>query len=216
MDNIKLFQLIEFSSYTIALPLLFAFFRIRRSNHVQFHLCLLIFVGAIVELSSYYIIEVLKASNLVVLHIYTVIEFGLIVFIFKNELLRYLSVRNIYLLIFGFAIFALFNNLILERQLRIDALVRAVEAILVITMVLVFFYTTLKTLKLKRLEGAPIFWVSSGLLFYFSTSLFIFIYSNYLIESREASYFIWGLHAIMNTVQNICYTIALWVKPEIE
>ncbi|MBQ4819897.1 hypothetical protein [Aquimarina sp. MMG016] len=77
------------------------------------------------------------------------------------------------------------------------------------------FYTLLKEARYNTLEMNPMLYINSGFLIYFFSNLILFFINNTMFKgSTEASYLFWGLHAIVNIVLTLFYTIALWVKPK--
>jgi hypothetical protein len=64
------------------------------------------------------------------------------------------------------------------------------------------------------LEHEPMFWVSTGLLLYFSGNVLIFLSSNAVLHlSLEISRNVWAVHALLYTFLNIFYVVALCVTP---
>lgn len=202
------------AGYFVIPVTLIAALRFRSANFEQKKLCYLTFLCCFIELFSLTAIKLFNGNNLPLLHVFTVLEFGLIVSMFKRSLNVYLSKIGIYLLIGLFTIFSLLNSVFYESIFTFNAFARAVEALIIILLSLLYFYSTLRNMTEKDLVSSPMFWISSGVLLYFSASLFIFIYSNILFGETKNSFTIWGLHAIMSIILYIFYTIALWVKPK--
>lgn len=214
MDESLARILMQVSVYSILLPLALAIARIRSNVREQRMLSILVFLSAFTEFAALVIGQGLHLNNLPLLHIFTILEFGLLAGIFRDHLQPTVRPGQLYGLIAGFTIFAILNSIFNESILQFNAVARGVESILIILLVLLYFYVTLKTLKVSRLESSPLFWISSGLLIYFSAGLFVFIYSNYVLESQQASFTVWGIHTFMSIVRNLFFAVALWVKPK--
>ena len=59
------------------------------------------------------------------------------------------------------------------------------------------------------------FWVSAGLLLYFSGSMLIFMSSNVILHlSVEMSRRLWAIHALLYTFLNAFYVVALSIAPQ--
>ena len=79
---------------------------------------------------------------------------------------------------------------------------------------LLYFYTVIRELVIIQLEREPLFWISVGLLLYFSGNVFIFVSSNYVIQhSKALSLKLWDIHAVLYMVLYGLYAWALWITP---
>lgn len=215
MENNFLSTLMSHSYLAAFLPSIVAIFRIKNGNLPQRILSILVFTSLFVELFARFGESLFGIkNNLFLLHIFTIIEFALIALIYQGSLKVFKRKNIMYGLIAGFSIYSILNSLFHESIFQFNAYARAIEALIIISISLLYFYSTLKNMTEKHLERSPIFWVSAGSLLYFSSSLFIFIYSNILFGDNRNSITIWGLHAIMSIIHYIFYTIALWVKPQ--
>jgi len=126
-------------------------------------------------------------------------------------------VSKIYFQIVGviFTIFVVINTIFFQNLYTFNSNATTVSSILVIFFALCYFYSLLKEMKYSALESNPMFWINSGFLIYFSSNLILFFINNTLFErSTEASYIVWGLHAVVNIILILFYTIAIWVKPK--
>jgi len=201
------------SAYAIILPTLFAFFKIKHGNFEQRKLSQLIFVSALFEFAAMIVGSGFHLNNLILLHVFTIIEFAFLAIILKPNIKALIPGKRIHQLIIIFSLFSILNSIFFESILQFNAFARAVEGLLMIFLSLTCLYLILKTLSIKEPERSPLIWIIFGNLIYFSSSLFIFIFSNYLLPSKSISFTIWGFHAFMSILHYIFYTIALWIKP---
>ncbi len=203
------------SAYIILIPTILAIMRLRDGDREQRLLSLLIFSSLFVELTALIIgLSGEGENNLFLLHIFTVIEFTLLTLIFQPHVKVLIPKKAIHFLIAAFFLFAVINSLFFESIQQFNAFGRALEGLLIIFLDLLCLVLILKTLKIKQPECSPLIWISIGTLIYFSGSLFVFIFSNYVLSSQSVSVTIWGIHAFMSIVLNLFYTVALWVKPK--
>ena len=93
-----------------------------------------------------------------------------------------------------------------------------IESVLVLALVLLYFRRKLRPpMSRAPLEYEPMFWVSAGLLLYFSGSILIFLSSNAVLRlSEEMSRNAWTIHALLYSFLNSFYVIALCVDPRPE
>ncbi|AXT52137.1 hypothetical protein D1818_15295 [Aquimarina sp. BL5] len=202
------------SSFVVVVPLLLATYRFKKLNKVQIRLLYLLGLVLIVEFVSNMLWRQ-KINNLPLYHFYAVIEFLLIINIYRKVLSGIFSKNFFVILGVGFGIFSLANTLFFQDLYTFNSNVTTLMGLLVIFFSLSYFYALLKEVKYSALETNPMFWINSGFLIYFSSNLILFFINNNMFKgSTEASYLVWGLHAIVNIVLTIFYTIALWVNPK--
>ncbi len=205
--------IMHFSSVFGLVPALLALWRWRTGDREQKLLGILVGIAVAIEVLALIIgAGVFHLNNLFLLHIFTVLELGLLALMFGPAIGSLLPAPQLRLLILGFVVFAIFNSIYIDGITRFNAFAKAIEALMVIGFVLLYFYHILRTLEIKHLDRAPLFWVAAGSLIYFSGSLFVFIYSNKIVSSVSSSFTIWGIHAFLYILKNIFYSIALWTK----
>ncbi len=204
----------DISSFIALLPLLVAAFKFKSLNNVQQKLLYILIVILIVESIST-ILWYQKMNNLPVYHFYTVIEFLLIMNIYVGELSQVYSKQLFVYLSIIFTVFAVINTIFFQNLFTFNSNVTTALGVIVVLFALSYFYKLLKEVKYSSLETNPMFWINSGFLIYFSSNLMLFFINNNLFkESTEASYLVWGLHAVVNIILIIFYTIAVWVNPK--
>ncbi|WP_271782565.1 hypothetical protein [Aquimarina algiphila] len=202
------------SSFIVIVPLLLSIYKIKVLNKIQVNLVYLLIVILIVEFISN-ILWYKQINNLPVYHFYTVIEFLLIINVYRFELSKVFSKLFFIIISIGFVIFAIINTLFFQNLTTFNSNVTTLLGLIVIFFALSYFYALLKEVKYRTLESNPMFWINSGFLIYFSSNLILFYMNNTLFKGvTEASLILWGLHAIVNIVLTIFYTIALWVNPK--
>lgn len=196
------------------LPLVISIVRYKSLNSSQRKLSILVLCIVIVEITSR-LLWYKKVNNLPVYHFYIIIEFILIIYIYKDELSRLFPKLFFTILSVGFTVFSIVNTVFLQDINTFNSNATTLLGILVIFLSLSYFYALLKEVKYSALEINPMFWINAGFLIYFSSNLILFFINNNMFQgSTEASYLVWGLHAIVNIVLTIFYTIALWVSPK--
>jgi hypothetical protein len=149
----------------------------------------------------------------VIYHIFTLLEFFLLNQIFARTLTPLLS--KLFFnssLIFMFLV-ELADLLWLSSLQQFNGFATAIESLFLIFFSLCYFYKTMQELKVKHLEREPMVFISIGLLLYFSSSLFIFLFTNYVDAENGTLFLIWGIHGIFSIILNILYAIALWLQP---
>ncbi|SDG36723.1 hypothetical protein SAMN04487996_1183 [Dyadobacter soli] len=175
-------------------------------------LCWLIFFALLIESISR-IFWFFKVSNLFLWPIYITVEFALLTWMYSLVLdQKWLTTVRGWML-------AAFTAIVLVRELGqqgqsvwIDNAGRSIESVVVILLALSYFYKVFQELKVQNLLVEPFFWVSAGLLLFFSGNFLIFIFMNFiLLYSKNLNDQIWVIHSLMNYMLYITYAIALWV-----
>lgn len=202
------------SSFAVILPLLIALWKYRRLNKMQLKLVYLLLTILVVESISN-VLWYQKINNSPVYHFYTIIECILIVNIYKDELNKLFPKRFFYILAIAFTLFAIVNMCYFQSFWKFNSNATTLLGFLVIFLSLSYFYALLKEVKYSSLEQNPMFWLNAGFLIYFSSNLILFYINNSMFKSaNEVSLLVWGLHAIVNIVLTIFYTISIWVNPK--
>ncbi|MBG6133465.1 hypothetical protein IWQ47_004875 [Aquimarina sp. EL_43] len=213
----ELFDILgNISSFIVIVPLILSGYKFKSLNIVQKKLLYLLIIVLIVESISN-ILWYKKINNLPVYHFFTVIHFLLIVNIYRRALSQTFSKYFFTSLSIGFVVFAIVNIVFFQDLLTFNSNATTLMGAIIIFLSLSYFYALLKEVKYSTLETNPMFWINSGFLIYFSSSLILFFMNNTLFKGvTEASHILWGLHAVINIVLTIFYTVAIWVKPQKE
>ena len=200
------------SAFSVVVPLCLSLLYRARLSVLQKKLVRLLLVILGVEISTN-ILWYQETNNLPIYHFYTIVEFLLLLNIFHNVLSKLITSIGVIALGIGFTLFSLLISMCYQSLYEFNSISITVMSILMILIVLTSFYTLLKEPTFSRVERNPLFWISAGLLIYFSGNMILFYISNTLKLTLEDSYVIWGLHAVVNSVLILFYTCAIWVQP---
>lgn len=191
--------------------------RYRRFDAVRRYLVWLSLLALVVTIASMWLAHH-KRPNLVLAPIDTAIEFTMLALMYRRTLwpsavARYLPVAIVIFLL-GSA---------LDFRPRLDTVEfspvqHVVESVVVLGLVAIYFRRKLiPPITLAPLEREPMFWVSAGLLLYFSGNILIFLSSNIVLHlSHEMSRHVWTIHALLYAFLNLFYVVALCVEPRPE
>ncbi len=202
----------DLSKYSLIVPTLIGIVRHAWLQKIPRVIFLLVLLSLSTEIAAHLTVHQ-GGNQSLVYWIFTFIEFGLISYIFAKAIIPFLPPSFFWGMSTFFLLFLIIDMIWISRIDQFNNYSTAVESLIIIFFVLLFFYKTLKELKIKYLEREPIFWFSTGSLLYFSSSLFIFLFTNYVNSSTRALFIIWGIHGIFSILLNLFYSIALWVKP---
>lgn len=202
-----------YSSFTVIIPFVAAVWRFSKIQPLLQYLAVLIFFDFLTEVISH-VCFFLKINNNFLWPIFISIEFGLLSLVYRSALQPMFVTRIIAYVIPLFVTYALVNWLS-EKRGRLSAMPHFLEGIVVLFLVLCYYYKMLRTSVPVHLRHEPIFWLSTGLFFYFSVDSVIFIFSNYIQSfSQHFNNQIWCIHAVFNIVLYVFYTLAICSTPE--
>jgi len=205
---------IDLSVLSALIPFVFGIISYRKHKLVLVQQ--LIFILVVITLLTESVVLFLSyfgINNLPIFHLFTIAQFSIYILIMRKGCKPFLSRSFFHGIFFLFIIFALLDAFWLNNLYSFNNYSRPVASLFLIFFALCFFYKTLKELKIQSLEREPLFWLSMGMLIYFSCSLFVFLFTNYVKTSNEALFTIWNINAIFNIILNLSYAVALWVKP---
>jgi len=177
-------------------------------------IALLTFFALLIEVVSRGL-WLLKLSNLFLWPIYISVEFGLLVWLYRQALDSRLLARFGGILIVGMTMIAVTESVLRQSQpTRIDNAVRLLESLLVIGFALSYYHTSLRRVSTAFIWQEPLFWISTGLLFFFAGNFLIYTFVNFALyyQQRVVIQF-WVIHAVLNSLLYCTYAYALWINP---
>lgn len=200
----------ELSNKFVLLPFILAVMYFKRLDKPMLFLFGLITVSLVFEVLIVILIK--RHSNTYFLtHFYTIIEFMLISFFYISYFKRYIKTFYFYvpmplLLAVSFYEYKVYG---LEK---FDTFSVLMESVFLICFAMYFFYFVLKNLLIEDLLNSAVFWMNSAVLLYFSGNLFLFSFSDYLIQTDPTKrYILWGtIHSFFNIMFNLFIAIGFW------
>ncbi len=181
------------------------------SPQIQYvvYLSLYFFIGNIVAM----VLWINAKNNLFLGHIHTVIEFLLLSRVYQIEFRHFLPSRFFLILVIIFLSFCLLNTYFWQPYTANNSYAKTLESIILIGLAMTYFYKTLREAKIEKLEKEPLFWINCAILMYFSVDIFIFIFSNYMLQiAGSLATQIWVIHGIFLILfYSICF-FAIWLS----
>ena len=216
MDTAVAYAIMRISVFSSLLPFGVAVSQGRKFDATQRALRTLVVMALLIELSAFALNRFLQLTNLPLLHVYTVVEFALMLFVFQR--LGVIGRRAGVVLVALFTLLAGFAAVYWHSVYEMNVVPRSVESVVVSVLALRYFFQRFYAadlhLQAPSLGRSPGFWFATGLLLYFPASLFVFLYGAWFIEMAPLSWAIYAGHALLNITKNILFSIALWVKPQ--
>lgn len=215
LENISIYYAVF--NHSLIVPILIILFRWKNvwTNKEYKYMAIYMFVDVLSAVFSY-ILAFAGYWNIIVPNVFSVIEFFLVSFYFieifnlrKTKQLKIIT--TILTITLGSTVYFYQN----QSYNNISSLILSPYFI---TLSLLFFAKTMREQKINNLFKYPPFWFNSGILFYFSCSVFINIFSNYSIEnmSNDAQKTLWFIHSVLNFISYIIYAIAFLTCKQIK
>lgn len=155
-------------------------------------------------------------NNMPFFHFFPVVEFTLFVLFYKYQLKEIVNTRHYIILPFLFVLITLINLFFFQGIFELNSNTTSVESVVLVLLTLYAFYLLVKNMSLTNHLFNRLFWVSSGILIYFSGLLLFFILNNFFAENIFRLYTIgWIYHAFLNINLYLFFTIGLWKQQKI-
>jgi len=192
---------------SILLPLFLGFYRFSVLERPGRILLWYLVVAAAVSLAARIIASELHLNNMPLLHIFTVIEFYLLL-LFYRELLFTGKVPLFFnLLPLLFLVACCLNAYYLQSIYTYNSYMRSLEA-LTIMLLAVNYFAKIAAQPNSKVTASQYFWFNAGLFLYFSGAFMLFIFANFIMAlSRQNFDIIWNIHASFVLVMYILIAI---------
>ncbi|MDR6197810.1 hypothetical protein [Siphonobacter sp. SORGH_AS_0500] len=187
----------------------------RVSGWVKF-LCYIQFFAFIIQTASD-ILWYRKVNNLFLYPIYTIVEGSLFIWMYSLMLeSAWLQKARVWLILLlavvvGSKYLKLNSFQDFINHNVIDGLSRVIEGGIVIALVIAYFFKLFREIKTPSIHQEPAFWVSGGLLIYFSSNTILYLFAEFARRySQEFNWSFWIVHSILDMLLYTTYTVALW------
>jgi hypothetical protein len=213
MLEIDIFWILSrLSAVIVLLPIIISLIKFKALGPHLKALSFFLYITAILEVLSLYCAS-RGINNFFLFHIHTVFEYGCLAlvyyYLFNSKIIKRVLLGSIVLV----AVFAIADPIFIENIASMNTIPRFINSILLIVLSMLFFYKIFIDMKIFPLGSHPMFWINTGILIYFSGTLFLFIFSNSLMEQSDQTYWeSWIIHSILNILLNLFFAIGLWHK----
>jgi hypothetical protein len=190
--------------------------RYRRLGPAPRYLVPLLVACLVMEVASR-TLKYYQQPNLFLAPIDTAIEFTLLALMYRRALWPSALSRLVPLLLGAFLLGSALTYSPRLDTVQFSPVQHFLESVLVLTFVGFFFHREINRAAVTNpLEREPMLWISTALLLYFLSNIFIFLSSNYVLGlSKELSRQVWAIHALLYIFTNVLYTVALCVRPRV-
>ncbi len=200
--------LFEHISWAVLVPWLAALYN-RHTLTAPLRVIGLYFTVAVCTQSISFILWKLKINNLPVLHVYTVVEYLLLLWYFSIVLSDFLPRRVFVLLAVCFPLLSVADSLFVEKIYSFNTYSRSTEALILIFLAVCWFVKTVSVAEMAA--NMPLHYVTAGLLIYFAGSVVLFSFRDLISQlNRTFLMNVWSIHTLLLLIFYTLTTIALW------
>ncbi len=193
------------------LPLFFYLIAFRKLNRVKAFRYMGILVILLV-IANFYSSSLSSQgiNNMHLFHIYTVLEHSLITLIFI-EIIKKKGFKTIALSgLFIFYLLVITDIIFLEPLNTFNSNIRSVQGVITLLYCVFFYYSIFDDAKVVELSNYPYFWLVSGMILYFSGTLFLYVFGDQIVSNKKyVNYY--QIHNFFNIIQNTFYAYTLWL-----
>ena len=204
--------LVYISLYSGVFPLLAALFNYRQLEPVLKLVAAFCLFSALIDLFSVLILHWGARNNHPFFHLY---DFGGVVFFtiiyyqaFHEPVFKKIAV----ILGATCAVTVIFSAFFIQGITMYPSVSNTVLCLLLIVLSLTYFYQLLTRQEFIHIDKQGLFWINSGILFYFSINIFLFMLFNKIsLEQRNDFNMI---QSVTNIIANLLYSVGLLCKPQ--
>ncbi|GJM36380.1 MAG: hypothetical protein DHS20C18_53810 [Saprospiraceae bacterium] len=149
-------------------------------------------------------------NNLPLLHLYTLGEFLLLSWFYKEIIgLRNFSHLRFYIFIGLITVLLILNSIFVQPISQFNTYAKTLVQIVLIAYSIFYFYYLTNREDTESSEQKSLRLINSAMIVYYSGSLFIFMFSNYFIERTDNLIF-WVFNSLLNLIFNLLVLVAIW------
>jgi hypothetical protein len=147
-------------------------------------------------------------NNMPVFHAFTIAGFILCSIFYKQVLTSTKVEKAIFPVLFLFLVFATTSTILWQGLSVFNSYTLTFETIVTIVYCLMLFYKLLGADSSSLKENGPLIWINTGFLLYFSGSLFLFLFPQFLTAPQWVYEIGWIIHAILVLLMYTFFSIA--------
>ena len=155
--------------------------------------------------------QLLGGNNLPLLHIYTLGEF-ILLFLFYVKLIerpQWLH-DNRQLLLWSISGLIILNSIFIQNIFEFNTYAKTLVQLILIGCAILYFFNQAGKEQEPNPEARGLRIINSAILIYYSSSLVIFMFGNFLLTVETNEFYLWIVNASLNILFHLLIFIALW------
>jgi hypothetical protein len=195
------------------LPLLAAWYNYKYLDKVSKILTLFLVLSFISDALGFALIDVFHVKNTMYrAHFYIGINiffFGVIYYyIFFESLLK----KAVIVVTIAAFLIAIANVFFVQGIKEYPSISNTALSIMAILFSLVYFYQLFTRQEFVQIQKEGFFWINSGIIFYYSITIFMFMLRKQLYLAHQQDYYM--INNITNIIANLIFAVGLLCKPQ--
>lgn len=172
-----------------------------------------LFFSGVVQLVSL-ILWYNNHNNLPLLHVYVPVGFIYLCLFYKKILAEFIHPTIIWITLVAFTAFSVVNTFCFQTVYTYNSSALTIESILLIILSLSTFLFLLNSIFKEYPSLKSINWINSGIFIYYSSSLLIFYFGDYLASLSPSIFlkYTWLLHAVFSMIMYSFFFFGLWKR----
>ena len=148
-----------------------------------------------------------KINNMPMFSIFELLEYGFFAYLFYTNIKDLRWKKFIKYASFFYFTFAIFVLIFIRSIYEFNSETRVVESLLLVLFALLYFNELSKALQTEQISinKIPMFWMIIGILFYFMSNFFLFLFYN---EISKITPTLWAIHSVVNTATNFLFMLS--------
>jgi len=196
------------------LPVLAALYNYRRLDSIlrlMAIFCILSVIPDVAGLVASYL-KLRHYNNLVLFHFFDMMAAVFFTLIYQRAFYKQLF-KKITFILGGLSLLIMVCNAIfIEGLWKYPSVSNTVLCVLLIIFSLIYFYELLSRQEFTYIEKQGMFWINSGVLFYFAINIFLFMLYNDINSDQKADYYM--MQSVTNIIANLLFSVGLLCKPQ--
>lgn len=148
-------------------------------------------------------------NNMPVFHLYAVLEFTCCTLFFRSVFDGTRMARFLPAVVVLFIMLSALNAVFVQDIFSFNSYPRTIASVTIILLCLLHMYRTLGR-KASETGSRSALTISLGLLLYFSGSLFLFLFSHYLLVKQSAMELGWSMHATLLLTMYVFFAVGFY------
>lgn len=150
-------------------------------------------------------------KNISWLNLYVIVETVTISVFYYRFFISKLLKTSALILVTTFLLISVYQ-LFMYESAGINSFAVTFESIMITLFSVLTFHQLLQSGVYANILNAPVFWINSAFIFYFTGNFFLHLFSNYLLQHSQYDFYtLWGLwHSLVNITYLILISIGFW------
>jgi hypothetical protein len=152
-------------------------------------------------------------NNLFILHIFTVIEFVFLAYVYSFHIKSVINKRLLFGGTIAFVVLAVLNTIYVQPLSVFNSYARCAEILIILFLALCYVHKLIVNNEQRQLRTFPMFWINTAVVIYFTAGFFLYLVSNNTIGlSPNMNRAIWMVHGALLVGYYFAIAKAIWIK----